>query len=104
MKKLLYSECIFLMVVPTVHGARVRTPIPRHSIAVVTTLGPNFLAVSTDCNTASLSTFRGVGAVPSRLLATGATAAISADGVVIIADLVASKDPISAYRVAELWS
>jgi hypothetical protein len=90
-------------VVPTVHGARVRTPISRHSVAVVTMLKPNFLAVSTDCNTASLSTFRGGGAVPSRLLGTGAVAAIPADGVVIIADLVTSKDPISAYGVAELW-
>jgi hypothetical protein len=90
--------------VPAVHGARVRTTVlVNFVVSIITNLGSNFLAVSTDCSTAGSSAFRGGGAVPSRLLGTDAAATIPADGVVIIAAFVASKDPISTYCIAGLW-
>jgi hypothetical protein len=89
--------------ISAVHCACGRAPVTVDDVvSVITSLRPDFLAVSTDCSTAGLAAFRGGGAGPSRLLGTAAVAAIPADGVVIIADFVASKDPISARCIAEL--
>jgi hypothetical protein len=83
--------------VPAVHSARARAPVTGVGvISVIASLDADFLAVSTDRSAASLSAGQG-GAIPSGLLGAGAAAAIVVGRVLVVAGLVTSKDPVSAF-------
>jgi len=77
------------------YSALCRAAILRHNVAVITSLARRLEAVSANFNTARLPAVY-CGAIPSRLSATGAVAAIAIGSVAVVARLVTSTDPVSA--------
>jgi hypothetical protein len=82
-------------------AAMIRAPVPSGNVAIITSLARRLEAVSAHFNTARLPAVCG-GAVPARLGATGAVAAIAVGGVAVVARLVTGTDSIAAICSAHI--